>query len=100
MITTNVITILYRAGAKQQVVCLNKDEAANVWVQIREAMLVGQPPLLSIEDDSTATVISVLEIASCTLGDIEPLRIEQAPQRERPRPLPAKREERGVMIAN
>jgi hypothetical protein len=100
MITTNVINILYRAGAKQQVVCLNKDEAANVWVQIREAMAVGQP-LLSIEDDSTATVIAVLEIASCTLSDIEPLRIEQAPQRERPRPQPVPaRVERGALIAN
>jgi hypothetical protein len=101
MIRSNVINILYRGGAKQEIVCLNPDEAASVWLQISEAMMQGLPVIV-IEDTATAIAISAAEICSVSLGyaEQERARIEQVPQRERPRPQPVKLPERGTLIAN
>jgi hypothetical protein len=99
MITTNVINVIFRSGERQPIVCLNATEAARIYVEIWQAMAAGIP-IIAVEDESTAVALNVVEIAAVALGEQASARIEQAPQRGRPRPLPAKREERGVMVAN
>jgi hypothetical protein len=99
MITTNFISVIFRSGERQQIVCLNATEAARIYVEIWQSMAAGIP-IIAVEDDSTAVALNVVEIAAVALGEQTSARIEQAPQR-RPRPQPVSaRVERGVMIAN
>lgn len=110
MITTNVISVKFKSGATQQIVCLNEIEAQRIYVEILQMMgaaITGQaPPLVAVEDDSTAVALNTLEITGLALGEHTSARIEQAPQKERPKlrpvptPQPAARPERGTLIAN
>jgi hypothetical protein len=109
MITTNVISITFRSGATQSIVCLNAIEAQRIYVEILQVMgaaLTGEaPPLVAVEDDSTAIALNTLEIAGLALGEHASARIEQAPRKERPRPVPVPMParapgERSTLIAN
>lgn len=84
--------------------CLNAIEAQRIYVEILQVMgaaILGASPLIAVEDDVTAVALNVSEVAGLALGEHTSARIEQAPQRERPRPQPVPaRVERGTLIAN
>jgi hypothetical protein len=105
MITSRVIDILFKSGAKSEIACDKPTEAQQILVEIATALPVQ--PVISIESSMTATVIASAQVAAISLGEAVRAIERQAPQQvERPRPRPAPlpqpvaRPERGTLIAN
>ncbi len=100
MMTSSVLTVIFRSGVTQEIPHINRPDAERTMVDIINA-IAARMPFVVVEDNDTSALVVLGEVAGITLG-APPVAVQIERPKPRPVPLPqrAARPELGTLIAN